>query len=74
MDQKSQCKKGWLHRYRISRVFNEGVEEICDICKDRKFFKNNISNAVYLTSHQRQALSKDHNLFSHEYASTATTK
>lgn len=73
MHEKSKCKKGWLHRYKFTRIVTGvGIEEVCEICKDRKFFKNEIPNHIYLSYHNRQALSREHNLFKHEYAPTAT--
>ena len=67
MDQRSKCANGYLHRYEIIGAFKEGVIEQCLICKDKKYFRENIPNYLYLFYHQRSALPKEHNFFNNEY-------
>lgn len=64
---RSNCKNGWLHRYNFKRVFEDGVEEVCEVCRDRKFFKNNGSNYQYLSYHMRSVLRPSDTRFSKEY-------
>jgi len=66
----SQCVGIWLHDYQIVGAGPDGVVEMCMRCKDRQYFKmgyGNLSNIEYLDYHLRQALLKQHPLFSHEY-------
>ncbi len=72
MWQNSECKGGLLHDYRIAKTFSEGVVEVCTRCKDKKFFKNNEPNRIYLSYHIRQALQKSNLRFKKEYESTTT--
>lgn len=67
MDKRSKCQNGYLHSWKITRNFSEGVEEVCEVCKRKKFFKKNVSNREYLSYHLRQALQPNHKLFYHEY-------
>lgn len=67
--QNSECCGGaWLHNYQITRVFPDGVEEVCVRCRDIQFFRENISNYEYLSYHLRMALQKDNPRFQYEYA------
>lgn len=66
----SECLNGYLHRFSIQQQYPEGVVEICEICKERRFFKvvdGRVNNVEYLGSHARQALLPQHPLFYHEY-------
>ena len=66
----SECLNGYLHRYSIQEHYSEGVVEMCEICKNRKFFRvvdGRVNNVEYLGSHARQALLPQHPLFYHEY-------
>jgi hypothetical protein len=65
-----KCLGSWLHRYQIKRQYADCVEEICDICKDRKLFRiiqGKVNNYEYLKHHQRQVLLPQHPLYDHEY-------
>lgn len=67
---KSECLHGWLHRYKIEREWSDGVEEVCEICKDKQLFKvinGQIDNIEYLSYHERDILTKQSNNFEHEY-------
>lgn len=64
--EKSECRaKGWLHRFQIQEVTDEGAIEVCEICYLKKFFKHD--NREYLKWHLRQALPTYHPRFEHEY-------
>ena len=66
----SYCLNGYLHRYKLAEQYTDGVVEMCEVCKDRYFFRvvdGRIDNNEYLSKHARQALMKQHPLFSHEY-------
>lgn len=66
----SYCLNGYLHRYIIQEQFTDGVIEMCQICKDRYFFKvvdGRIDNNEYLNKHGRQVLLPQHPLYKHEY-------
>lgn len=68
----SKCKGSWLHRFVIGRQWNNGIEEICQICGKRKVFKEydgRINNNEYISFHIRQMLIPQHRLFQHEYGS-----
>ena len=66
----SECKHSWLHRYKIFKEFPQGVQEKCEICGDKVFFRvvnGRINNARYLSYHLRQTIPPIHRLFSHEF-------
>lgn len=68
--QNSYCRGGFLHRYEIVQEFPEGILEMCEICKDRKFFKlvnGQTDNLKYISYHIRQALPPTHKQFIKEY-------
>lgn len=68
MDTKnSQCIAGWMHRYQILDTWDEGVVEICPICRTRRFFHKDTNNFTYLSYHLRSALQNNHPKFAHEY-------
>lgn len=67
MKNKSECASGFLHDYRIVKVFPNGMLEVCLKCRDKQYFKNNTPNHVYLSYHMRSALQKDHPRFQKEY-------
>lgn len=67
---KSECLHGWLHRYNITREWNDGVEELCEICKDIRYYKTidgAIDNIEYLSYHERDILTPQSPYFYHEY-------
>lgn len=67
---KSECECGWLHRYQIHREWSDGVEEVCEICKDQQFYKivdGRIDNIAYLEHHERDILTPDMPIYFHEY-------
>ncbi len=72
----SYCRKpGWLHNFKITQEHKKSdykiVEERCERCHQRMFFKmsqeGRIDNVAYIRSHIRQALTKNYNLYYHEY-------
>lgn len=66
----SECVGTWLHRYQIMGMWEQGVEEVCLICKKRIFTKvvdGRIDNFEYLEHHKRDVLFPQHNYFAHEY-------
>lgn len=66
----SICLNGYLHRYGIQHEWPDCVEEICDICGDRQFFRivdGKIDTNEYISYHARQALPPFHPLYIHEY-------
>ncbi len=68
---RSECKGPWMHRFRILRQWPETVEEVCDICHKRMFFKirgGRVDNYHYLSFHLRSALQRWHRRFNKEYA------
>lgn len=66
--QHSECCDGlWLHDYQITRIFPNGVEEVCTRCRDIKFFRNDVPNSEYLSYHLKMALQKDNPRFAYEY-------
>ena len=65
---KSKCCDGlWLHNYKITRTFSDGVEEVCTRCQDRQFFKHNTPSVTYLSYHIKNALQLDDKRFRREY-------
>lgn len=67
---KSNCRNGWLHRFNIAEAHLEGVLERCEICGEEVFFpviEGKTDNVEYLSYHARNALMKEHELFSREY-------
>jgi hypothetical protein len=72
MDERSKCSNGWLHRYKMIHATKDGVTEMCEICRDMKYFRTGVSNWSYLKYHLRSALQENHPYFKHEYASTET--
>jgi hypothetical protein len=70
--QKSRCKGIWLHRFELVADYNGwAVKERCARCGKEVVFKldsnGNADNNRYLSYHARQALLKEHSLYSHEY-------
>lgn len=66
----SECIGTWLHRYQIMRMWNEGAEEVCLICKKRIFTPvrdGAVDNYEYLEHHKREVLFPGHPYFQHEY-------
>lgn len=66
----SQCLNGYLHRYHIENEWEEGTEEICEICQDQRFYKvvnGQIDNNEYLEYHEREILTIDDRRYEHEY-------
>lgn len=66
----SQCRNKWLHRFSIIRQLPEGVQERCEICSKKVFFRiidGKTDNKRYLSYHMRQALNPLHRLFEKEY-------
>ncbi len=66
----SRCRNSWLHRFNIVNQYEEGVMEICEICRTKRFFRvvqGKVNNMEYMRYHMRQALRPEHPLFYHEY-------
>lgn len=65
--QNSVCKNNYLHDYRQTRIFSNGVEERCTRCKHAIFFPYNVPNHVYLSHHIRSAIQPSDPLYYREY-------
>jgi hypothetical protein len=65
--QNSECRGGYLHKYRIINEYNGGLVERCERCGDKQFFPSNTPNYKYLSYHIRQALQVDDPRFLREY-------
>lgn len=65
--QRSKCRGGFLHKYKILKVINEGLYERCERCGDKQFFPKNTPNWKYMQYHIRQALQATDKLFKREY-------
>lgn len=63
----SLCAGSYLHRYQIKRTYPDVVEEVCEICKDIQYFKENTPNREYLDYHIRESLQPNRLIFHHEY-------
>ena len=70
--QNSKCRKGYLHRFKVEREFEDGVLEVCEICHIKKVSKivnGKVDNNRFMAYHLRQALGNipiPHYIF-HEY-------
>lgn len=67
----SQCIGSWLHRYQTLGMWENGISEICSICKNKIFFPvkdGRIDNMEYIDHHKREVLPEWHPYFKHEYA------
>jgi hypothetical protein len=65
----SECKiKGWMHDFRIIKTYPDGVLERCTRCKEKHYFKNNVSNTHYLSYHLRATLQPWDKRYKKEYA------
>lgn len=67
MWQRSKCITGWLHDFRQVTSYKDGVIEMCDRCKKKKFFSNKVPNYYYLSYHLRSALQPTLKRFYKEY-------
>lgn len=66
----SKCISSWLHRFNIVEEFDNGVLEVCEVCKLKKFFKlinGEVDNQAYMDWHMRSALPPQHPYYKHEY-------
>lgn len=67
---KSKCKGNWLHRMQIIGQYSEGVQERCELCHKKVFFRiinGKSNNTRYISYHMRQVLIPQHRLFNHEF-------
>lgn len=67
---KSECKDGWLHRYKIIGQDQNAVVEMCEICRDTQTFKivnGRVDNMTYLRYHLHSALPRWHRLWERQY-------
>lgn len=67
----SYCRNKWLHRFNLIKEFAEGVQERCEICGLKVFFRvidGDSSNKKYISYHLRQVLPPQHRYFAKEYA------
>ncbi len=70
---KSNCRNKWLHRFSIIKQFDGGVQERCEICGLKVFFRminDQSNNKRYIGYHMRQVLPPQHRYFSREYPKT----
>lgn len=68
--QNSKCLNSWLHRFEIKAEYPQGVMEVCEICKKKKFFRlieGKVDNANYMSWHIRLALPTFHPLYEREF-------
>jgi len=73
----SQCKNKYLHRFEIVEEYEEGVLEVCEICKKKKFFKlidGRPDNLSYMDYHIRNALPAQHPYYFHEHEFSPLTE
>lgn len=66
----SKCGNSWLHRFDIIEQYQDGVLEVCKICRKKKFFRavaGRPDNNVYIAYHNRQLLPRNHPLYEREY-------
>lgn len=71
----SECLiPGYLHDYRITKQLPGGVIEHCRRCRDKKYFRNNTPNRIYLSFHLRQSLQPWQPRFKKEYEKQHTNR
>lgn len=66
----SQCRNSRLHRFEIVAEFPEGIQERCEICHKKVFFRvidGKSNNRNYISYHMRDCLPPIHRLFKREY-------
>lgn len=64
----SKCLEGvWLHDYQIVKTYEQGVIEVCEHCKDRQYFPNNVSNRRYLAYHLKSSIQPGRKYFKKIY-------
>lgn len=67
---RSECRNGWLHRFNIVAEYPEGVQERCEICGKKVFFRvinGKSNNTDYISYHMRQCLVPQHRAWKREY-------
>lgn len=64
----SECLCGFLHDFQQHIVYSTGVVEICTRCKEKKWFRNEIPNHIYLSYHLRSILKPNDKRYNKEYA------
>lgn len=67
--QNSLCLNSYLHRFKIEREYDNGVLEVCEICKVKKFFKvidDKLDNQDYMSWHFSNVLPSNHPFYYHE--------
>jgi len=70
---KSKCVGTWLHRFKIFRINERGVHEICEICQEEVIFpiiNGKTDNIQYLDYHLHNALTQSHPYFIPQYANS----
>lgn len=68
--QNSLCLNKYLHRFDIVEEYPEGVLEVCQICKHKKFYKvidDRLNNADYMSYHFANVLPPNHPLYQHQH-------
>lgn len=68
--QNSYCKNGYLHLFEIKEEYDEGVKEVCRICKMTKFFRvieGKLNNQDYMSYHIRYSLPPFHPMHERQY-------
>ncbi len=66
----SECKDGWLHRYKILGQDSSVVIEMCNICQDTQIFRlvnGKTDNMKYLQYHLHNALPPYHKLYARQH-------
>lgn len=67
--QNSRCLNSYLHSFDIVEEYEDGVLEVCQICKIKKFFKvidGKLNNADYMSWHFKNVLPPNHPMYYHE--------
>lgn len=65
--QKSECKGGYLHKFRILSEHKGGLVERCERCGTKMLFPKDTPNHKYMEFHVRQALQVSDPRFLREY-------
>ncbi len=67
---RSKCRGSWLHRFNMVARYQNGIQERCEICGKKVFFRvidGKSNNTDYISYHMRQVLIPQHRLFFHEW-------
>lgn len=68
--QHSLCLNKFLHTFDIVEEYPDGVVEVCQRCKKKKFFKvidDKLNNADYMSWHFGHILPQNHPFYYHQF-------